>query len=72
MHELKLLGDESLTGLVQFYSLVEATAKWPTAMQEVPVAALRKPTGTSPLDIRPIVLCTNYLQDLGKNTLQTT
>ena len=56
MHELKLLGDESLTGLVQFYSLVEATAKWPTAMQEVPVAALRKPTGTSPLDIRPISL----------------
>eukprot|EP00439_Symbiodinium_sp_Y106_P014909 s6979_g2.t1 len=37
VHELKLLGDESLTRLVQFYNLVEATAKWPTAMQEVPV-----------------------------------
>ena len=42
--------------MTEFYNLVERSAQWPTATHEIPVAALRKDTGTSPLDVRPISL----------------
>ena len=42
--------------MTEFYNLVERSAQWPTAMHEIPFAALRKDTGTSPLDVRPISL----------------
>ena len=56
VHELKLLGPKNLDHLAKVFCLIESSQVWPTSILEVPVAALKKGDGLSPLDTRPISL----------------
>ncbi|CAE7832127.1 unnamed protein product [Symbiodinium sp. CCMP2592] len=56
VHEMKALGPLCIQRLVQLYRLVESTNTWPDNLCEIPVAALKKEGGFSPLDRRPISL----------------
>ena len=42
--------------MVQLFQVTEHTGVWPEPLLEIPIACLRKPTGDTPLDIRPISL----------------
>ena len=61
--ELKLLGEQSIYHLAQLYNLIESTSTWPTNLLDVPVVCLKKGTGDTPLDFRPISL-TSHLYRL--------
>ena len=55
-HELQMLGPISLQNLAQLFQLIEDLQQWPTTLLEVPVAAIKKNAGLTPLDNRPIAL----------------
>ena len=54
--ELQLLGQHSISRLTTLLNQIELTGVWPTQLAEIPVAALKKPSGSTPMDVRPISL----------------
>ena len=59
MHELKCLGKRSLRNLAKLYNAIELHGIWPTCLLDVPVATIKKKTGESARDIRPISLASH-------------
>lgn len=56
VEEIQFLGRHSVSALAALFNEIEHTGTWPSQLSEVPVAALKKPTGCTPKDIRPIAL----------------
>lgn len=57
VQELKYLGKHSVCALAQLFNLIETSGCWPQLFhEEIPVAALKKPSGSAAKDIRPIAL----------------
>ena len=54
--EMQSLSHIAIELLTEIFNTIELCAIWPSTLFEVPVAALRKGEGSSPLDIRPISL----------------
>ena len=54
--QLQHLGQSSIKMLSILFNAIEATGTWPEQLLEIPVAALKKPTGNTAMDIRPISL----------------
>ena len=55
-HELQSLGPRSIGKLASLFQLIENMQQWPSSLLEVPVAALKKHSGLTPLENRPIAL----------------
>ena len=58
-HELKCLGKRSLLNLAKLYNAIELHGIWPTCLLEVPVATIKKKSGETARDIRPISLASH-------------
>ena len=56
VHELQMLSCFSIQTLAQLLNAVETTGTWPEQLQEIPVAALKKGSGATAKDVRPISL----------------
>ena len=59
VRELKLLRSHSIHKLAELLNNIECTGCWPQQLQEIPVAALKKPRGSAAKDIRPIALASH-------------
>ena len=66
VHELKALGLSSFQKLAMLYHIIEHAATWPSNLLEVPVTTLKKGSGQTPLQIRPISLTSHIYRVWAK------
>ena len=72
VHELKALGPLCTQRLVHLYRLIESMNTWPDHLCEIPVAALKKEGGCSPLETRPNFIVSSTLSRLGQGKISAT
>ena len=66
VEELQILGMVSLDKLAILYQIIERAAKWPAHLLDVPVTALKKGKGDTPLQVRPISLTSHIYRMWAK------